>query len=193
MCRHSLFQIFYDNTITFFLFIIIWLQTITPLFHKPWLSAEYEQLQETSRKYAAIRVLLAACFMLVSCLAYASTQKMEAVYHSEMSADIQQPSQLYIPEDRNFHSPCMSSLRIPILYVLPQWWLSYWKLEEICHLSLQQSGLNEVNTSFTVFLHTEFHNIMLHGSGSACILSHVWMTLDGVLYWILDLLTTYGL
>jgi hypothetical protein len=42
--------------------------------------------------------LLAACFMLVSCLAYSSTLKTEAT--SEMSADYRRTKLRYISEDR---------------------------------------------------------------------------------------------
>jgi hypothetical protein len=45
--------------------------------------------------------LLATCFMLVSCLAYSSTLKMEATSSSKMSDDFQQIAWHYIPEDRN--------------------------------------------------------------------------------------------
>jgi hypothetical protein len=39
-------------------------------------------------------------FIQVSCLAYLSTLKMEAVYSSETFFDIQQTTRRYIPEDR---------------------------------------------------------------------------------------------
>jgi hypothetical protein len=45
-------------------------------------------------------MLLAACFMLVSWLAYYSTLKMEAIYSSETSAHFYQTTQHYIPEER---------------------------------------------------------------------------------------------
>jgi hypothetical protein len=44
---------------------------------------------------------VASIFMLVSCLAYSSTLKMEATCSSEMSADIQWTTWRYIPEDTN--------------------------------------------------------------------------------------------
>jgi hypothetical protein len=43
-------------------------------------------------------VLLAACFLLVSSLTFASTLKMEAVFYSETSMDIYQPERRYMPE-----------------------------------------------------------------------------------------------
>jgi hypothetical protein len=48
-----------------------------------------------SKKLAEI----SACFKLVSCLAYSSTLKMEAICSSETSADLQQIIRLYTPED----------------------------------------------------------------------------------------------
>jgi hypothetical protein len=50
-----------------------------------------------------------ACFMLVSCLAYSSTLKMEEICFSETSVDFQQATCHHIPEDRtifriNFYS-----------------------------------------------------------------------------------------
>jgi hypothetical protein len=41
--------------------------------------------------------------MLVSCLAYSSTLKMEATCSSEMSVDFQQTVWRYIPDDRTLH------------------------------------------------------------------------------------------
>jgi hypothetical protein len=43
------------------------------------------------------QVVLAACLMLVSCLAHCSTLKKEAVYPSE-TVEFHQPTQRYIPE-----------------------------------------------------------------------------------------------
>jgi hypothetical protein len=39
------------------------------------------------------------CFMLVFCLAYSSTPKMEATCSSKMSVEFQQTKQHYVPED----------------------------------------------------------------------------------------------
>jgi hypothetical protein len=44
-------------------------------------------------------VMLATCFILVSCLAYSSTLKMEATYPSETLIDSQRITWHYIPED----------------------------------------------------------------------------------------------
>jgi hypothetical protein len=43
-------------------------------------------------------------FTLVSCSAYSSTLKMEAICSSETSVDIQQITQRYIPEDSTLHN-----------------------------------------------------------------------------------------
>jgi hypothetical protein len=56
--------------------------------------------------FRKVLALLAACFMLVSCTAYSSTLKMEAICSSEMSVDFHRTTWRYIPEDRilqNFH------------------------------------------------------------------------------------------
>jgi hypothetical protein len=48
--------------------------------------------------------LLAACFMLVSCLAYSSTLKMEAICSSKMQDEFQRTAQHYIPESRTLRN-----------------------------------------------------------------------------------------
>jgi hypothetical protein len=42
--------------------------------------------------------------MLVSCLAYSSTMKMEATYSSETSVDFQRTKRRYIPEDKTIQN-----------------------------------------------------------------------------------------
>jgi hypothetical protein len=44
-----------------------------------------------------------ACRVLVSCLAYFSTQKMEAACSSETSVDFHRTRRRYVPEDRALH------------------------------------------------------------------------------------------
>jgi hypothetical protein len=58
-----------------------------------------------------LRGLLATCFMLVSCLAYSSTLKMEARCFSETSVDFQRTTRRYIPEDRTLHNHRCENLR----------------------------------------------------------------------------------
>jgi hypothetical protein len=48
------------------------------------------------------KALLAACFMLVSCLAYSSTLKMEKICSSETLVDFHRITWCYIPEHRTF-------------------------------------------------------------------------------------------
>jgi hypothetical protein len=45
----------------------------------------------------------AACLMLVSCMAFSLTLKVEMICSSEMSLDFHQTTQCYIPEDRTLH------------------------------------------------------------------------------------------
>jgi hypothetical protein len=47
------------------------------------------------------------CFMLVSCLAYSLTQKVETTCSSETPVDFQQNTD--IPEVRNLHNPTMGT------------------------------------------------------------------------------------
>jgi hypothetical protein len=47
--------------------------------------------------------LLATCFMLVYCLAYSSTLKMEVTCPFETSVDFKRTARSYISEDRTFH------------------------------------------------------------------------------------------
>jgi hypothetical protein len=71
---------------------------VTPTFRvKEWAK------QETMKKEAANRALLATCFMLISCSANSSALKMEVTCSSEMSVNIQLTIWCYIPEDRTLH------------------------------------------------------------------------------------------
>jgi hypothetical protein len=47
-------------------------------------------------------VCMPPAFTLVSCSAYSSALKMEAIYSSETSVDIQRTTRRYIPEDSTF-------------------------------------------------------------------------------------------
>jgi hypothetical protein len=53
---------------------------------------------------SANQVLLASSFMLASCFAYSSTQKMEATCSSETSLDYQRNTRNYILEDITFYN-----------------------------------------------------------------------------------------
>jgi hypothetical protein len=49
------------------------------------------------------RVILSANFMLVSCLAYSSNMKMQAIRSSETPANIHLTTWRYIPQDRSLN------------------------------------------------------------------------------------------
>jgi hypothetical protein len=51
-----------------------------------------------------LHALFAPCFMLISCLAYPSTLKMEVTCSTETSVDFQRTTWRYIPEDRTLHN-----------------------------------------------------------------------------------------
>jgi hypothetical protein len=53
------------------------------------------------RRNVSRNAVVSACVLLVSCLAYCSTQKMEALIISETSADFYRTSRRYNPEDRS--------------------------------------------------------------------------------------------
>jgi hypothetical protein len=52
--------------------------------------------------------LLAACFLLMSLLAYSSTLMMEVTFSNKMLVGFQLTTWLYIAEDRTFHNPFTS-------------------------------------------------------------------------------------
>jgi hypothetical protein len=55
--------------------------------------------------------LLAMCFMLVSCLAYPLTPKMEVTCSCETSIDFQRTTRRCIPEDSALHNHCCETLK----------------------------------------------------------------------------------
>jgi hypothetical protein len=55
--------------------------------------------------------LLATYFMLVSCLAYSSTPRMEGICYCETSAGYQQNTLHYIPEDGTVHNHHSDNLK----------------------------------------------------------------------------------
>jgi hypothetical protein len=72
--------------------------------------------------------LLAACFMLVSCLLYYSTLIMAAIYSSETSFDFHQTIQRYIAEDitlQSYFRFCISSA-ISSLCIIFALWATIW-------------------------------------------------------------------
>jgi hypothetical protein len=82
--------------------IIPWKWTIVPEGHVASIIRVKEQAKHESGSTAA---LLAVWFMLVSCLAYASTLKMEA-WFSRMLVGFHQNMWHYIPEDRTLYGHC---------------------------------------------------------------------------------------
>jgi hypothetical protein len=79
------------------------------LSHKAFQRSCYSE--ETNMKQAASRAQLAACFMPVSCMAYASTLKMGATCSSETLVDFHWTTQCYIPEDMTLHNHCCENLK----------------------------------------------------------------------------------
>jgi hypothetical protein len=57
------------------------------------------------------RLCLPHAFMLISCLAYFSTLKMEAACSSETPVDFQRTTWRYIPEDRTLHNHRCENLK----------------------------------------------------------------------------------
>jgi hypothetical protein len=55
--------------------------------------------EETGMKQATSNVEFLAYFMLVSCVVYLSTLKMDAIYSSETSDDFHRARPCYFPED----------------------------------------------------------------------------------------------
>jgi hypothetical protein len=83
-----------------------------------WISLRSEEcylLRLTS--YSPLKVFLPQAFTLVSCLAYSSTMKMEAMCSSE-TVDFQRIAWRHIPEDSTLHNHCCENLKfyIPMVY-----------------------------------------------------------------------------
>jgi hypothetical protein len=64
-----------------------------------------------------MQALFAACFMLVSCLAYSSSLKMEATCSTKILVDFEQASWHCIQVDRNLHNNCCENLKYHIFPV----------------------------------------------------------------------------
>jgi hypothetical protein len=61
-------------------------------------------------------LLLDTCLMLVSCIAYSSTLKMEAMCSSETSGYFQRTTHRYIPENRTLHNHSCENLKFYIKF-----------------------------------------------------------------------------
>jgi hypothetical protein len=78
-----------------------WYSTKNPIF---WATIPYRPMKVNRLFGETYRLhLLAACFLLVSRVAYFSTLKLEAICSSETTADSQLAIRLYIPEDKTPH------------------------------------------------------------------------------------------
>jgi hypothetical protein len=63
-----------------------------------------------------LEFLASTCFMLVSCLAYSSTRKMEVTSSYKLSAGFEWTTWHHIPEDKTLHNDCYENLKSCILY-----------------------------------------------------------------------------
>jgi hypothetical protein len=68
--------------------------------------------------------LLAACFMLVSFLAYSSTLMRQAIRYSETFVEFHRTTQCFITQDRNLHSHRGENLVLDIYYLLSDCFVS---------------------------------------------------------------------
>jgi hypothetical protein len=79
-----------------------------------------EQPKQNSMKQAATEALL-------SCLAYFLTPKMEAIYFSEISVDVQRDTRPYIPEDRTiYNNHCLGGIT--------NFKMTFVNWKKICHI-----------------------------------------------------------
>jgi hypothetical protein len=56
--------------------------------------------------------------MLISCLSYSLTQKMEVTCSSEISVAFQRTTRHYLPEDRTLHNHCCENLKAYVVFIL---------------------------------------------------------------------------
>jgi hypothetical protein len=82
-------------------------------------SAYYGESQPTFQKniflpfsWSKSRVLLAACLMLVCCLAYSLILKIEATCYCETSVDFDKTTSYYMAEDIILHSHCRENIKV---------------------------------------------------------------------------------
>jgi hypothetical protein len=76
--------------------------------------SRYRGLSSISKQAASRTTLLAACYMLVSCLAYSSALRMEATYSSGKYVDFHRTTRLYIREDRNLQQRNCDSINVKL-------------------------------------------------------------------------------
>jgi hypothetical protein len=71
--------------------------------------------------------LLGTCFMLVSCMAYSSTLKMEVTCSSETLVHVPLNTECHIPEDRTIHNHRCENLKsynISLVCIFPFLWFN---------------------------------------------------------------------
>jgi hypothetical protein len=68
-------------------------------------------IQQHLVRWRSNRGLYASCFVLVSCVAYSSTPKIEVICCSETSVDFYQITRYYIPEDSTLFSQRCENLK----------------------------------------------------------------------------------
>jgi hypothetical protein len=66
--------------------------------------------------------LLATYFVLVYCLTYSLTLKMEATYSSETSTNFQRTTRRYIPEDKNLLYHRCEKLKSYVIFIMLYRW-----------------------------------------------------------------------
>jgi hypothetical protein len=72
----------------------------------------------TSCSLSKVNWQLSACFVLVCCLAYSATLKMEATFFSEMSVDFQGITWCFTAEDGTLHNHCFENRKSYTVYRL---------------------------------------------------------------------------
>jgi hypothetical protein len=84
------------------------------------------------------------CFMLVSCLSYSLTLKMEVICSSGTSVDFQWTTWWYVPEDRTIHSHYSENLKSYVfLLAICNWFFTSWK--QNCKFSNSKAKTSNVN------------------------------------------------
>jgi hypothetical protein len=95
----------------------------------------YRTRYQRESRWQEIWICLASVFTLVSCSAYSSTFKMEAVCSPETSIDFQRTTRLYIPEDSTLHIHCGDNLKSYMFLRIRQYdALSVCRMDSVCQL-----------------------------------------------------------
>jgi hypothetical protein len=116
---------------------------------------EFYLMAWTSVKQVTRRAEL--CFMLASCLAYSSTQKLELICSSEMSVNVPRATRRYIPEDMILHNNRCENLQSYTVFflMLRTSVLSLLKYTFICHVEAQLcNNLQSCSTDSRSMIHS---------------------------------------